>query len=177
MQTHQVHRMKPGVRGLREGAELLPVGVHGGDIKPREGQRPSESPTPGPGPGVGSSGGWRGWLPRGAGQWRRSRAAPTPASLSFRLLSPWTPPLPGPLPSAGGLNSKVTFSSSSSSLLSLYHYPAFFMYFLPALLSTPTTPPHENANSGLQRFAVCSLLCPQMLELCLARSRRYTSLP
>ena len=106
VQTHQVHRMKPGVRGLREGAELLPVGVHGGDIKPREGQRPSESPRPGPGPGVGSSGGWQGWLPRGAGQWRRSRAAPTPASLSFRLLSPWTPPLLVPSPLLGALTQK-----------------------------------------------------------------------
>lgn len=42
-QIHHLHRMKPGVGGLGEGAEFLLIGVDGGDIKPREGGCPGGS--------------------------------------------------------------------------------------------------------------------------------------
>lgn len=43
VQTHHLHRMKPGVGGFGEGAEFLLIGVDGGDIKPREGGCPDGS--------------------------------------------------------------------------------------------------------------------------------------
>lgn len=46
MQTHHVHRVNPGVRGLPEGAELLLVGIDSGDVKPGRDRCPVRGTQP-----------------------------------------------------------------------------------------------------------------------------------
>lgn len=91
--------MKPGVWGLCEGAEFLLAGVNCRDIKPREGQRPSESPRPGPQTpcggfwGVAVLASQRTWLlEQEQGCWD-PRVSVLPASLPLDTTLAWSPPL------------------------------------------------------------------------------------